>query len=440
MSRLYIALGRFGDVLNILPLLRAEEQRGNRCGLMVAREFSSVLEGVNYVEPHIYEGPYHEVGKACEQAKTINGEWCCTQVNCSTEAVVEYVYGPAKQQTAVTTSFQKESWRVAGKLAEWDGQPDLLFDKRSKARENKLVDEWARGKTKTVLLSLGGVTSPFPYANVVRELVRAKFPRNKWTVVDLAEVKAERIYDLLGLYERAHCLIATDSAPLHLARAVPGLPVLAFANDKPLLWNGSPWRPNHTFYCRYSDFIERISGFVWALDNIGGVGFRAQSMPQIVHVWSEYEGVSRWPEWFTEYETGSWTMTPIEVGACGRDSMLNLKDPRRYPYLKDCLRMGMQRATDSDFVCLTRPDTRFREGLTDALLAHDATFAYRMNQKDGRASFQPVADLFCARKSWWRTVMPEIPDMILGRDVFYPHALWALFDRAKAFDATGMIY
>lgn len=443
MNRLYVQLGKTGDLLNLLPLLKVEHERGEKPAIMVSREFAPVLDGVSYIERHIYDGPHHEVGNACELAKKMTDNWCCTQVNASTEAVINYVYGPAGLRTAVTTSFQKESWRVAGKLSEWDNQPALAFDRRDDAREAKLVEHWMppKFKGKHVLLSLGGVSSPFPMAQVVRELVRAKFPHGtKWNLVDLAEVKAERIYDLLGLYERAHCLIATDSAPLHLARATPQLPVLAFASDNPILWNGSSWRPNHAFYCRYNDFTSRVSAFVWALDQVGGVGFRATEDQQIVHVWSEYEGVSRWPEWFDEYKTGYWTMTPIEVGACGRDSANILKDQRRLPFLKDCLRMGMQRAKETDLVCITRGDTRFRPGITEALLDCGFGYAYRMNQHNGRSTYQPVADLFCAPKEWWRQNMPEIPDMVFGGDVFWPHALWALFHNRKAKDLTGWVW
>ncbi len=295
-------------------------------------------------------------------------------------------------------------------------------------------------KGKLVLLSLGGVSSPFPLAPILKELVKAKFPAPKWQVVDLANIKAERFYDLLGLYEKAHCLMATDSGPLHLARATPELPVFALVNDKPLLWNGSPWRPNHAFYCRYGDLPARAGAFVWALDQIGGVGFRATKSPQIVHVWNEYEGVSRHPDWFDEYQTGHWTMCPIEVGSCGRDTAMLLKDPKRLPFLKDSLRMGLQRAGDDDLVVLTRPDTRFRSGLTGALLEKGPAFAYRMNQNGGRSTYQPVADLFCARKSWWKKFLPELPDLVLSGDAYWPHAVWALFDREKASDLTGMVY
>lgn len=439
--KLYVQLGKVGDILNLLPLLRLEAGRGEKPGLMVAAEFAGILDGVSYVERHVYDGPYHEVGQACEQAKLISLDWVCTQVNCSTENVLKYVYEPAKQKTAVTTSFQKESWRVAGKLAEWDGQPDLFFDLRDQARELKLAKQWLGSKTKKILLSVGGVTSPFQGANIVRELVRAKFQdKKKYTVIDLGDIRAERVYDLLGLYDEAYCLIATDSAPLHLARACSTLPVFAFVNDSPLLWNGSPWRPNHAFYCRYSDFANRVSAFMWSLDNIGAMGVRAKTSPAIIHVWSEYAGPSRWPDWFEEYSTGCWTMTPIETGACGRDSANTIRDEKRFPYLKDCLRMGLQRAHANDLVCLTRSDTRFKEGLTGTLLKNELTFAYRMERRDGRENYAPIGDLFCAPRAWWKEHLSEIPDLVWGTDYFWSHVLAALFNEHGAFDATGVVY
>lgn len=424
-----------------------EFERGNKCGLMVAREFSSLLDGVDYVDKHVFEGAHHDVGSAFEQAKQISGDCTCVQINCSTEQVKQYVYGPAGLQTAVTTSFQKESWRVAGRLAWWDDQPALTF-KRDAVRETALVRQHIPpGKRLTVLYSLGGVSSPFPMAGVVRALLKAHLGSTNYRLIDLGSIQAERFYDLLGLYDRAHCLIATDSAPLHLARACPQLPVLAFAQDKTpdgraLLWHGSPWRPNHVFYCRYSDFAARVDEFIWALDNLYGIGFRPEAgTRQLVHVYSEYGGPVRRNSWYAEYkQSGQWNRTPIEVGACGRDSAMILQDPQRLPYLKDSLRMGLQRASKDDLVVLSRPDTEFLSGISYALTTHPLSFAYRLDVKGGRKTFRPVADLFCAPKSWWVEQLPKIPDFILGKDIYWPHALWGLFNQAAAKDLTGWVY
>jgi hypothetical protein len=51
--------------------------------------------------------------------------------------------------------------------------------------------------------------------------------------------------------------------------------------------------------------------------------------------------------------------------------------------------------------------------------------------------FSPVADLFCATKAWWREVLPEIPDFVLGNDHLWSEGLRVLFQQRGAKNATG---
>jgi hypothetical protein len=48
-----------------------------------------------------------------------------------------------------------------------------------------------------------------------------------------------------------------------------------------------------------------------------------------------------------------------------------------------------------------------------------------------------VGDLFCATKSLWKAMLPEIPDLILNDDGFWSECLVALFKQRGAADATG---
>ncbi len=283
--RTYIQLGRAGDILTILQLLWGSKEKA---ALMVAEEYASLLEGVSYVEPVIFKGPHYEIQKAVAQAEAEKRDWVCTQVNGPIAQVSAYVYKPAGQEVAKTTSFQKEQFNVCARLPEWDANYPLYFDKRDFVREEKLHKQWMVPGKKYVLAALDGHSSPFPYKALILELLK----HCGYGVIDLSRVKAERLYDLLGMYELAYCLVAIDSAPLQLARGCPSLPVLALANDKPLLWNGSSWRPGHVFYCRYSDFPLRA---VEMLEAIRGIGRSKRSpfspnlsSPKIVKVWNAY--------------------------------------------------------------------------------------------------------------------------------------------------------
>lgn len=256
MSNILVALDKTGDIINLFPLLHAEPETR----LMVLRDYAPLFEGLSYSEPIIFDGQFHELGRAMKDAKAITPDVRSVTFTGDADTVKTFTFAPTGTPKATASSFAKEAWKIAGRIDLWNAQPKLIFDKRSPEREAALLNSVCplkRGpKRKLMLVSAGGVSSPFQHRELLMTLLTLKF-KAKYDIVDLSQVKAERFYDLLALYERADVLVATDSAPLHLAQACPDLPVVAFVNDKPTLWRGSPWRSNHVFHCRYSDFPAR---------------------------------------------------------------------------------------------------------------------------------------------------------------------------------------
>jgi hypothetical protein len=434
--KLYCQLGRYGDIMSLLPILYRDFQAGEKPSLMVAAEFKELLEGVSYVDVIQYEGPHYEIAKAVAQAKTLSTNVVCTQVNGPIEQVRDCTYAPAGQTGARATSYEKEMWRVSGNLQHWDDLLPLVIDRRDKKREEKLLREndlLKRGKQKPLmLLALNSTSSPFPYADLLRELVTLKFG-DTWRIMDLP--KAERIYDLLAVYERAALLIAVDSAPLHLAWARRELPVFALTQDRPpnvastaldkMLWYGSPWRPNHLWYCRYNGWPKRAMDM---LDAIAMLNYYNPEYP--VQVWSEYE------------RRGSCVVVgntlPVAVGMCGRDAAFILQDPkRRAPYLRDVLRMAMQRAqSDEKWIILRRPQSNFaRHVKGDG--PEPPYYAYRLSRSDEGDEFKPTADMFCATRRFWKDLLPEIPDFVMNNDHLWSEGLRLLFAQRGATDQTG---
>lgn len=416
-KNLYVQLARLGDQLNLLPLLWRDAQQGARSALMVQEQYAPHLEN-SYCDILPWQGSSHDIHGALQEAMKV-GKPLCTQVLGPPDTVRKYTYEPAGLQNAVCTSFQKEAWRVAGRLGEWDDCLPLILDRRNPEREDRLLSDQANWK-KIILVSADGISSPFPFKPLLMELLRVLHMH----IVDLSTVKPERFFDLLALYERAHCLVAIDSAPLHLAWAVPRLPVVALTNDKPILWAGASWRPNHIFHCRYGDFPYRAAEMIAA---IRAPQKRVTPEPMIYHVWNAYEENCDTP--------AGWIRTPIELGACGRDSYSQLKDPKRFPFLRDSLRMGLQRARGQDWVCLTKPKLTFDLNVTETLMDHDAAFAYRISD-----TYSPIGDLFCARKDWWKRALPDIPDFVLGKDPHWTIALVALFQKRGAVNVTGCCF
>lgn len=417
----YLLLGRTGDLLSILPFLKTEPEKPN---LVVSNQHVDLFDGVSYVNAVPFDGGIHMLREAFDFAKEKFPDVKSLQVIGNTNDVAELTYAPNGQNSAITTSFVKEIWKIAGKMHLWDDVLPLVFDQRNPERETALLKSCnvagTPGRKKPLLLvSIKGNTSPFPYCDLLMELLRLKFGK-EFHILELP--KAEHIYDLLALYEKAHCIVTVDSAPLHLARACPDLPVIALTNDRPMLWNGSAWEPNWAWCCRYHDFPERATEMLAAIETCT----QPYHLP-FIGVWNAYE---QRPESF------AMPGLPVLMGACGRDSANTIKDEKRIPYLKDCLRMGLQRAKDKEQVALMRKDT-----VHNVMECYpDAWFAYRLTRSGESETFAPIVDIFGARQSWWKERLSEIPDLLFGTDYYWSQALWALFKKHGAVDVTGACY
>lgn len=201
-------LGRFGDVVNGLPLAKLLSESGP-VEFIISREFASILDGVTYVKPVVLDVDYKELPAVLRQYPQAI---CCQSYK-------------HPDKTRKTGSYQTEAWRIAGWLDRFGPPP--VFDNRSPDREAALAEKY--GVTRDTILVAGhGCSSPFKF-----DLWRAM--QGVPNIVNLSEVKAERIFDIIGLIERAKLLLTIDSSPLHLARATP-TPVVALINDG---WYGS---------------------------------------------------------------------------------------------------------------------------------------------------------------------------------------------------------
>lgn len=432
LNKLYVLLGRLGDVTAILPVMREESLLGPRPTMMVAKEYASLFDGVSYCDCIPFDGDYNDLDSAMAKAKELAEKVVCLQVAGPPDAVKRYTYEGAGVEHSTTDSFVKEQWKFAGKFDKWKDQPPLIFDRRSPTREAAMFNGTLSSKKKLILVYLDGVSSPFPYKPLCLELLRLKFPKAQ--IVDLGELKAERFYDFLALYERAHCLVSSDSAPLHLAFAcVKTLPVVALIKDNPSLWHGSPWRANHIAHIRYSDFPHRAIEMLDAVSycRFKGSRFDVATLPRWIHLWSEYE-INEENKARAQKAKVDWILhsvpCPVEVGAVGQDSESILKDDKRYPTVKDVIRIGCMMAGLDDVILLTRCDTCPNDDLfkrlTDGPLP---AYAHRtIRDKDGD-TFHPAVDLFAFKKSWWDEHVKEFPTMIMGMDTFWNRVLLDLF-------------
>lgn len=431
MSKALVQLGRFGDVLNVLPLLSEVHRQGRPAALCVAKEFASVLDGVSYVSPIVWDGQVHEVPRAIQWLAERGITGVISQVT---------IQGPPPRRT---DSYMRDSWQKVGMDHRWD-QLALTFDRRDKAREKALVEKFDMSGI-PVLVNVSSFSSPFPRPDFLGQL-RVRFP--DFNFIDISTLRAERLYDQLGLFDRAAGLITVDTSALHLAKAST-VPVVAFTNPDP--WLASLPSANHILTRRYNDIDA---------NELGTALQRMRPAPaKLVRVYSAHtpggeDGVriaAARASWEREYAKGGWEDAPVHDEELRRNGTV-LGD-RAVPFVKDLLRLGMRRCTSpDDIVVIVNSDVGVTPGATEVLRkvvrAHGAAFCYRFNFDKPQISdwvdavsgyWDGGLDLFAFTKRWLDANLGTLPDFLLGR----PH--WDLVYRdhirqTGGGDATGCVW
>lgn len=245
--RCFIQLGRFGDLILLLPAFKALFDRaGAKPIVVVSKEYETVLDGVSYVrrtavDCHWWRGMAQARQVATEFFKipVIIPQWW----NSDKPAVPPEARGHHPVtchgknfflNLSQCPNFMFSMWQQCGFTQEEMMRLPVVFDQRDAEREKALVKK-ARGQKKKPLLLVNwmGVSSPFAampeYMRVIHRF------EERFNIVNLGLIKAERIYDLLGLYEAAAGLITIDTATLHLAGA-GNIEYVAFTKSG---WSGS---------------------------------------------------------------------------------------------------------------------------------------------------------------------------------------------------------
>lgn len=217
----FIQFGKFGDIMNVMPAL-------NEGGSMVVDPaYATILDGVKYIEP-------------------ILGSWDLDRARRDhPDGRVTLV-----QELRRSSRHAWDAWELTGlSQMEWSNRP-LIFDNRNVTRESKQFGAWnVKGK---VLYNLSSETFKLRKVGEIREKIRKDY-------IDISYVRAERIYDMLYLFERAKALITVDTSLLHLAR-VTGIPTIAIGPDDTYLF--TPPRPHWLWACSGKDaagWVERMN-------------------------------------------------------------------------------------------------------------------------------------------------------------------------------------
>jgi hypothetical protein len=450
MAKVHLNLGRYGDVCAFLPVLKNEyDETGEKPKLIISRDYADILEGVSYVEPIVYYGQFEDITGALMFAKRLGRDVVTSQVVGIPNVVVSQVYGDAHAPKIICDSFQQDSFRLAGKLELWPKQPKLVFDKRDKKREARLVKGIPKDKP-WIVVSSGGNSSPFPYNDLLWEVLNHSVP--EFHVVELSKIKAEKFFDLLGIMDHpntAH-MILTDSGPLHLSYATEK-PVHAIVTDSPILWHGSAYRPFYASYTRYSNFPRDLTRI---LDLIRNPPAKAKH-ENIIHVyqrtpWATGDEKRRNAVAAKSWEGIGWVDCGLDDNCFVRTSDEMVPDEtKRIPMIKEMLRLACVGRADTDVLVLTNTDTCVASDVLKRIQGILPAYAYRQDfeklespisdSKIAKGRKYAGCDFFVMRIGWWRKNHMLFPDMILGRHS-WDRIMRELFKVAGGREIENVIY
>jgi hypothetical protein len=430
-----VELGRLGDVCNILPVALHISRSYKKPHFMVARQFASILEGVSYVTPFIFDGSNEELRRAIMVAQSR-----------FKHVIVSQIWAPDWVQERKTSSWNRESWRVSGFQNKFDDPRwKPVFDAVNEERARDVKLKALSGRKENQPIFVVNVThshsSPFPQGQRVDEELRSFF-KDAW-FVDVATLKLDRIYDLLPLLRAADVVVTIDTALLHIAAAT-STPVVALTNSKP--WLGSDVRCDRHVRLTYQEAAEDPRCVCLAVNDIRFRGpaqatyevIQPAKPPQrfLLHCCERHEENNPQERKRKEYARQTWDTLYADHGVIPCHlwnyprTALDIGDTRALPYLKDVLSFAMQQAGEDDIIFFTNDDNMLHPDLPGFLKFHVSVYgAVAMRRCEFQRPPPPLTprehwvrlhtnhcgrDLFAFQCGWLRERFDSIPDFILG--------------------------
>lgn len=384
-----VSLRRSGDIIALLPLLR-QFSKTKEVELVVHSDFMPLLEGVSYVRPLEWKGGWEQPLDAAKLFHAQNAQ----------------VYGQGVR-TPPNTNFARHAWELL--KTPWNRYYPLVFDNRNESREAELAERVFTTDKPKILLKLHGFSSPMQGSQQVRDSIVKTFSETA-EVVDLDAVKAERIYDVLGLMDRSDCLVSIDTYAVHLNRS-HRIPTIALVHGNK--WRSSPSVGNVVFRCGYDQVmvsLPKIHNYI-----------RLSLQPDMTNedmVLAFKEWKPKDPSTLLRVQKAMATWENLgarQIGWKGGRSSTQMGDPHNLPFFRDMIKMAWDSGTE-DIIVVANNDISFDPKLPDAIrqscLKYGCYWAYRVEQPGGKTD--RGIDVVAFTRKWWQLHHQFIPDLLFG--------------------------
>lgn len=249
-------LGRAGDVIATLPLLKHLSETGPRPTLLVSEPYSCVGTYCSYFDqevlPCAFEDCIKVVAKARKQyRRVLDGS----------------VYGWNLSFDRKAPHFVHESYLRMGYGREYAaGQfQRVVFDKIEEWRWRAIADTYVKRGIKNVALSLNGNSSPIPGVDGYRESIIKALQAEGVNVIDVSYLRLPCVVDLLAIFRECDMVITSDTSTAWLMGALPQVPYILMRND---LFGGDRWYCANPFDANciasyyYSEIPTRSSSLI----------------------------------------------------------------------------------------------------------------------------------------------------------------------------------
>lgn len=218
----FIQIGHYGDVINMLPVAWMLHKQGKIVHWFLEPPAKrDILRACSYVDiiddiPIELEGERYiirrmiaEVGQRYENIMI-----CSHRDRCS-------------QGEIICQSYNREGWRLAGFLHEFDGPVEYVIDRYKWPEE--------RPSVRPIVVNLtSGQSSPFQYGVRLLQKLQAAFPD---MIEDIGPLRLPSFLDLLPIIREASLFISIDTGTLWLSEFLPQVPTIAIVNH--CEWSGS---------------------------------------------------------------------------------------------------------------------------------------------------------------------------------------------------------
>lgn len=410
-----VLLGRYGDLINILPVALHIHNTYATPYLIVSRQFADLFDGVSYVKPVPIDLPPNALVDAMAFARE------------NFDHVIQaQVWGTGYEQVKLTNAYNKESWRLAGMLPRFN-DPSLmpLFDRMDWEEAEAQLKQHRKTNKPLILTNLtSGHSSPFAQGYKILPELEKRFPG--YEVLDVGNIKLRHIYDLLAFVYDAKVVVSIDSALIHIATG-RGVPIVALTN--PHQWSGTIPRVPATII-QYSwadpltvaDAVERQLDEL-ALHPVSSHGVKIEP-PQrrILHAFSQFNETNpearkrkahAWRSWDRMYELGV-EPTPFLENGRGLTHYMNKV---RLPFLKDILANAMAQCDLDDIIIYTNDDIICHPDLVQQVRFYCSIWGAVMARRCELSPDREVPSLDDSPKEWVASAR-RANILHLGRDLY----------------------